>query len=123
MKKHQLEINLTALKKIVAEKWNSADKDKFFRSYENKAGEKQDILIADLCMPEPKYVEKADGTKVESDTAVLHNTGFAQVSEKVGEDWKNDNFANLKQWKDKVDTTPPAKEESSDAINPDDIPF
>ncbi len=121
MQKHQVEINLTKLKEIVGKKWGSENKDKFFRTYTDKNGVENTILTADLNLTEPKYATKADGSKIESQTSVLHDTGFLQVSEKVGDEWENANFGNLKQWADKVDTTPPSQ--ANDDINPSDIPF
>jgi hypothetical protein len=123
MQKHQVEINLTKLKEIVGKKWGSENKDKFFRTYTDKSGVVNTILTADLNLTEPKYATKGDGSKIESDKAVLHDTGFLQVSEKVGDEWENANFGNLKQWVDKVDTTPPSRHDGVDDINPEDIPF
>ena len=133
MQKHQIEINLTRLKEIVGEYWDKENKDKYFRTYENKEGKSITVLTADLNMTEPKYAEKKDGSRIESATAVLHETGFAQVSEKVGEEWRNENFASVKRWIDKVDTTPPVDEgekmfnelgsKDDGVINASDIPF
>lgn len=123
MDKHQIEIDLTVLKQIVAEYWqNPEKKEKYFRSYQDSNGTTHNIITADLCLMTPKYAEKGDGSKIESETAILHNTGFAQFSEKQGEEWVNKNFARVKKWIDKVDTTPPQPVETQE-INPDDIPF
>lgn len=128
MIKHQIEIDLTVLKELVAKYWNSPSKEKRFKSFKDKTGKVHNLLVADLCMPEPRYAEKADGSKIETATSVLQDTGFVQLSEKVGDEWVNENFAKLKQWVAKVDTTPPqaVKEEiqyPEDEINPADIPF
>jgi len=121
MQKHQLEINLTKLKEVVGKKWNGANKDKFFRTYTDKNGVENTILIADCNVTEPKYKTKSDGSKIESDKAILHDTGFLQVSEKNGDQWENENFGSLVRWIDKVDTTP--QHDGVDEINPEDVPF
>ena len=124
MQKHQVEINLTKLKAVVGKKWAGSNKDKFFRTYTDKNGVENTILIADCNITEPKYKTKGDGSKIESDKAVLHDTGFLQVSEKNGDQWENETFGNLVRWIDKVDMTPP--DEQTQLTNEeiiDSIPF
>lgn len=129
MIKHQIEIDLTVLKELVAKYWNSPSKEKRFKSYKDKTGKVHNLLTADLCLSEPRYAEKADGSKIETATSVLHDTGFAQLSEKVDDEWVNENFAKLKQWVAKVDTTNKLKKEDQpapqdeDVIDVDSIPF
>jgi hypothetical protein len=134
MQKHQLEIDLTVLKELVGKYWASDSKDKRFRTYEDKNGKSHTIFTTDLLITEPKYKTKGDGSKIESDRAVLHDTGFAQVSEKNGDDWENFNFARLSRWIDKADTTNQISKNvdkadgtdiqyPEDEINPEDIPF
>jgi len=124
MNKHQIEIDLTVLKELVIKYWTSEAKEKYFRSYTDKNGKLHNIITAELCLPEPRYAEKADGSKIESETSVLQNTGFCQISEKVGDEWMNQNFARLQQWVTKVDMTPPNKQlPIGETINPSDIPF
>jgi len=126
MQKHQVEINLTKLKEAVGKYWGHENKDKYFRTYTDQSGVEQTILIADCNITDPKYATKKDGSKIESETSVLHDTGFMQISEKVGEEWTNTNFASLKRWVEKVDTTPPTEQESQEITAEelaDSIPF
>lgn len=108
MQKHQLEIDLTVLKELVTKYWKSEQKEKYFRSYTDKNGKLHNLMTTDLCLMTPKYALKGDGSKIETATRVLHDSGFAQVSEKVDGAWVNQNFAKLKLWMEKVDTTPPS---------------
>ena len=124
MKKHNIDIDLTVLKEIVATLWqNPEKKEQFFRTYEDKNGKTHNILKAEIALFGPKYAEKADGSKIESETAILHSKGMAQVSEKNGEEWVNHNFARLQQWIDKVDTTPPSQDPITEDELADSIPF
>lgn len=122
MQKHNIDIDLTVLKELVAKYWQSEQREKFFRSYEDKDGKNHNILRAEIAIFEPKYATKADGSKIESESSVLHNTGVIQVSENVNDEWQNHNFGRLQRWITKVDMTPPNKEDE-DVINVDNIPF
>ena len=82
-------------------------------------------MSVDCILTEPKYKLKNDGSHIESDKAVLHSTGFVQVSHKDGEEWVNDTFGNLEKWVDKTDTTPPSDDyptQEAEGIKASDIP-
>lgn len=128
--RHSLDIDLTKLKEVVKKYWsNPEDQKKFFHTYTDKDNVKHTILRAGLVMHEPKYSEKADGSKIESQSGVLHDTGFASVSKKVGDEYETVYFGDAKRWIDKVDTTPPqddnqtSPDDGGNTINVDDIPF
>ena len=123
MQKHLIDIDLTVQKELVAKYWRSDQKDKYFRSYVDKDGKTHNILRAEIAIFEPTYAKKGDGSKIESEKAILHDTGMAQISEKVNDEWQNYNFARLQQWIDKVDTTPPSQDPITEDELADSIPF
>ena len=125
MEQEQIDINLTELKKAVAMFWADPElKEKTF--YKNNNGD--DIMRTRVARKD-EVAKKKDGSVIESETSVLHNTGFGGVSKQVGEnEWENYNFINMSKWEDKgatqsIDDVITDNVPEEEDINPEDIPF